>query len=354
VAWDETKTDMTVNGADLELDEGAIEGSYNTGARDCGFIGIHYIECECEVTQSPAATGTFSWKIEIDTSDDDVAYNGFVLFQEGEYSCRYYKIKVTVFGEPASAQRPKINRLEDCVRALGMEACPAPITEVKNQPAGGETRGVRHRVGTGAGTYAGLDDYIIETEDGTTPSFRRYKPREGTRVWNDDTNRADLYDENGNWVIWDPRRLGDGHVTIWGWCISATGAGTWTPTVNAGQLMTNGFLDNWSGALQADLDEVDYQLTLSIGTYTIDLLTREGPGQAIIDIDLDSPSGGAVEVASFDCYAAGGALNIKKQDAGNVITEAGLYTMTVRVDGRNGAANDWKADIGGIALWRTA
>jgi hypothetical protein len=120
--------------------------------------------------------------------------------------------------------------------------------------------------------------------------------------------------------------------------------------------MTNGFFDNYAGALQADLDEVDYQCTLAVGTYTILYFTKESAGHAIVDIDIDYEGGGSpVEVASFDCYAAAPANNIRKSDAGNVVSVAGLYTVTVRVDGRNvNNVTDWKADIGALIFFRTA
>jgi hypothetical protein len=355
MAWDETKTDMTVVGADLQLDEGYSEGSYETTSQDNGHIGWWQIYLESNVTESPAATGYSSYKIEINLSDDNIAWDGWILFQNGGiYSCRYHNLKITVYGEPASGQRPKITAFEDDPRPIGEEACPAPVTSVLNQPAGTETRGKRHIVGTGAGDWNGYDDYIVECLDGNTPSWLLVKPRKGQRIWNDQDDAVILYDENSAWVTCDARKLSNGHIYIPGWAISATGAGTWTITANNGQAMTCGFYDNWTGGVAANADEVDYQLTLSVGTYTILLFTREGPGQAIIDIDLDGPTSAATEVASFDCYAAGAALNIKKSDAGNVITEAGLYTLTARVDGRNGLANDWKADIGAIVLFRTA
>ena len=100
----------------------------------------------------------------------------------------------------------------------------------------------------------------------------------------------------------------------------------------------------------ADGDEMDFQVYLAAGTYTIILWAYKGTDQAIVDIDID-----AAEVASFDLYDAGApGTSQRLTDAGNVVATSGLKTITYRVDGKNGASSNHFARWEGITFSRTA
>jgi len=349
VAWDETKTNMTVSGADLELDEGAIEGSYNTTSQDTGAIQWWRIEVECKVTATPADTGHSWWKIEIDTSNNNIAWNGWELYVwGGEYSCRYYKIKVTVYGEPASDQRPKINLLEDVFYGAESVPCPAKIIQVINQPAGGETRGDRHRVGAaGAGAYTGYEGWLATCTEGDGPSFRFHKPEEGQRVWNTDTNRCDLQDENGNWVIWDPRMVCPFRQTMLAQGYEAVN-GIWGYAID-GLQDSNGYITN--AAADNDGDYVDYNVGLLIGSYDLRLCTTTGANHGICKIYIDPPAAaGTTLVATFDLFA-GAANNVVQTQAAISIATAGTKTVRLKVDGKNGGSGGHELEISWVEIW---
>ena len=91
------------------------------------------------------------------------------------------------------------------------------------------------------------------------------------------------------------------------------------------------------------------QVYLAAGTYTLRLIGGKNSNAGILDIYLD-----AVEVASFDQYVAVPVYNQVFTQAGIVVASSKLYTLTCKVDGRNGASSNFYVYLGIIALWRTA
>jgi len=349
VAWDETKTNMTVVGADLQLDAGEIVGSYDTGSQDKGSVQWWYIEVECKVEESPAATGHSSWKIEINTSTDNVLWDGWQLYHEAEYYCRYYKLRVTVEGDPPTAQRPKLTRLEDCARAAALPTRPAPVIEERNAPTGSETRGDRYVVGTGGGDFAGYDEWIVECEDGSTPSWRFAKPVEGTKIWFQDVNTTYLYDENSNWVVEDSRKTSPFRQTMMGQAYETQG-GVWTYTIDNNQ-DSNGYETTTGGSAQNDY--IDFNIGLQIGTYDLRLMTCTGGNCAIITAYLDPiGSAGTTSIGTMDCYVAGALNNnVAKNIAAFSVTTAGSKVLRLKAATQNPLSGGWDMYITWVEIW---
>jgi hypothetical protein len=170
------------------------------------------------------------------------------------------------------------------------------------------------------------------------------------QVWNELNAIQRIYDGT-EWVDFDVRKNCNGHILIAGPSTATEPAGNWAYTANANQYM-NGYYDNTAAA--ANLDNVTYQLCLSIGTYTLDVWTKTDVNGGIIDVDLTDPGSTTTEVASFDLYSNPVVVNVKKQQAAIGITVHGLYTMKVRVDGKNALSGGHDAWITYIAIWRTA
>lgn len=138
---------------------------------------------------------------------------------------------------------------------------------------------------------------------------------------------------------------GEGHITILPLSYEAIGAGTWVVTEPvAGELV--GSLHNDP---KNDLDNLSYEVYLAAGTYTILLVAQKDTLSGIVDIDIEG-----VEVASFDTYAAVLEKSVLFEDAGNVIATAGIKTITLRLDGKNGASGSFELQFNYLVLWRTA
>jgi len=340
---------MSVVGADLQLDEGYGYGTYETGSQDQSAIAWYYIFVECKVEESPASTGTMSWTLEIDTSLDDIAWDGYQLFQEGEFHCRYYRLRIKVWGDPATAQRPKVTRFEDDPRRMDVVPTPAAITSALNQPAGTETRGKRHRVGAGAGDWAGKDDYLVECMDATTPSWRFTPPVKGMRVWNDGTDQVEIYDEAGEWVPYDARKVAPFRQTMMAQGYEAVN-GLWGYAID-GLQDSNGYITNAAG--DANQDHVDYNIGLLMGDYDLRLCTTTGANHGICKVYIDPPATvGTTLVATFDLFA-GAANNVIQTQAAITIAAAGTKTVRLKVDGKNIGSGGHELEISWVEIWPT-
>lgn len=138
---------------------------------------------------------------------------------------------------------------------------------------------------------------------------------------------------------------GEGHITILPWSYDSIAQGTWGVGISSSAIMC-GWITNSSNA---DADELHFKVYLDAGTYSFRMMVREAADRGIVDIYLD-----AVEIASFDWYAAAGASNVVKTETGIVVGAAGLYTLKLKIDGKNGSSSGYKLYCQYIALWRTA
>ncbi len=141
-------------------------------------------------------------------------------------------------------------------------------------------------------------------------------------------------------------QAGEGHVTILPLSYDSIGQGTW---IVGGELTAHYLQEVLYNSSTNDGDNISYKVYLEAGTYTLLLFARTTNAYGIVDIDID-----AGEVASFDQYSASPVENVRNiQTAINVAT-AGIKTLKVRVDGKNGSSSGYSGVIGYIALWRTA
>lgn len=141
-----------------------------------------------------------------------------------------------------------------------------------------------------------------------------------------------------------PPDIGEGHISIFPFNYSAINAGTWAFGVQGG--WANYVFFNTS---HDDADELDFQVYLAAGTYTLRILSNKGPSSGIISFDIDG-----AEVASLDLYNDPSVINEISSQAGIAVATAGLKTLTMRVDGKNASATFHYCIVYTIALWRTA
>lgn len=144
----------------------------------------------------------------------------------------------------------------------------------------------------------------------------------------------------------DVNAIGAGHITILPSSYNAIGQGTWAYVLTATEFL-GGIWGN-SGT-HADGDNISYKVYLAAGTYTLGMLCLKTSDRGIADFDID-----AGEVASFDLYDAGALRNQWVTQASISVTTAGLKTLKLRIDGKNGSSSDHVVAFQYIALWRTA
>lgn len=138
---------------------------------------------------------------------------------------------------------------------------------------------------------------------------------------------------------------GEGHISIIPISYNSIGQGTWVIFTWTSQALNLLFYNSTA----ADGDNISYKVYLDAGTYTLAFFSAYSPDAAIVDFDID-----AVEVASFDCYAAGDTPNQRDIQTGIAIASAGLKTLRMRADGHNPSSSAYKIKATYIALWRTA
>jgi len=99
----------------------------------------------------------------------------------------------------------------------------------------------------------------------------------------------------------------------------------------------------------ANLEWVEYSLYLDAGTYTIKIMTLNSVQSGIMDVDV-----AAVEVGSFDLYNNPTVVNQVNTIAGVVVAVAGITSLVMRADGKNGASTGFYLYIQDIQIYRTA
>jgi hypothetical protein len=138
--------------------------------------------------------------------------------------------------------------------------------------------------------------------------------------------------------------VGEGHITILPWHYSAIIAGTWAFNADGAAI----YYGYWRNSSSDDSDQVDYKVYLDAGTYTITYCGLVHTTMGILDTEIDEVSQG-----TLDWYGAT-ARNVLKSITGIVIATAGLKTLGVLANGKNGSSTDYYLGISSISLYRTA
>jgi len=137
---------------------------------------------------------------------------------------------------------------------------------------------------------------------------------------------------------------GAGHVCLMGMAYSAQPQGTWGITNNA----TSPYQTYWSNSSQALDDEIDYQVYLEAGTWTLVLLYAKNTTAGIIHFFLD-----ATEIGTIDGY---GSLSYDERASitGIVVSTGALFTLKLQAHTKNASASAYKMNITAMFLFRTA
>lgn len=117
-AWGGTKSNVSKVGDNLEIDATFLSGTYVTPVRDVGYVATFKIGVNTLIT----VAGEDTWQdfgeqtfldipdtirysgteiagassFEIKTSEDNVTWSDWVLWQAGDYKCRYFQLRMTL------------------------------------------------------------------------------------------------------------------------------------------------------------------------------------------------------------------------------------------------------------------
>lgn len=129
------------------------------------------------------------------------------------------------------------------------------------------------------------------------------------------------------------------------WPLKATIQGTWTVGFDGTVLWYNRVFGPSSTA--NDGDEVNFDIFLDAGTYSVVIVGQANTNRGIAKILLD-----ATEIMSADMYAGAGANN-KLFQTDSISIDRGQYTLKFKADGKNGASSAYGVSFMQIIFIRT-
>ena len=210
--WNGSKTNMTLNAGDLEIDPGAQEGEYllqDAGGNnyfDTGAVSTWRINCIFDAEEGAVSPDDDTNEIKVrlfialNSTDplDDAEWSDFVPYLPGHYDCRWYRIKVVVKVEDAFQNRPKLLEFTPSHTPVGSIQIPAAIEEIVNEPVGGEEVGHRYLVDpVPVGIFASHANKIAEKIDSTNNIWRFFIPVEGQRIYHKGEDWYWTYERSG-------------------------------------------------------------------------------------------------------------------------------------------------------------
>jgi len=137
---------------------------------------------------------------------------------------------------------------------------------------------------------------------------------------------------------------GSSHFNVLPFSYDSIGQGTWEYVYDEYQF-AEGMIYNSSNV---NGDNISYKIGVMPGTYTLIFFAKTHPAYGIVDITIDD-----VEIASFDLYNANND-NVRQVETGIVISNPGLKTLKLTVDGKNVLSSNYFVAFTYITLYRTA
>jgi len=344
-----TLVNLTKDGSDdLVLNEFCDEGTATSSAwdlTDC--VWRHVQMTDFSVSANPAATGTMSHKLEISTSEDAASYSAYKIFADGEYYCRAIKFRITVVGDPAAGQRPKITRGEVTAAAIDSVSWQGSCESTETSPPASPDPGERHLVaaaGTG-GDYVGHENQIATCVAAEDDTWRYSVFPDGACMYLEDDDLLVIQDPTGGPSSCDARKTAPPHITLLPAAYDHVDAGSWNITADTAQVL-NGYIENATGGAPANADQLTWKTGLRVATYTLVLWGMDDADCGILKVYFDSTL-----VATFDAYQAAPARNQRNAQTSIAVTAAKVVEVAVKVDGKNGSSTGYKAYISHISIW---
>lgn len=120
----------------------------------------------------------------------------------------------------------------------------------------------------------------------------------------------------------------------------------WNTIAKNTQYLTNGIKYNSPSALN---DEINFDVILSAGTWTIEVMHDKGVDRGMVEVALDG-----VAVGTIDGYDAGGLYDVRSNISAVTIAATGKKRLRLKVTGKNASATNHIFALQHIQLRRTA
>jgi hypothetical protein len=341
-----TKVGLTVSGADLVLDEGRTEGTYETTAVDQTILCWRRFDALVRVTRSGADASEPGYSVEIKTSPDNVTWTAYQSYRDGEYYCRCFQMRITIKGSPAHNQRPVLNQFENSAPPCDAIPWQGNVLTTETTPPAAAKRGDRYLCGASVDPAWPTGWIAICEQAGA--GFRLVPPIVGQQLYHADEDVVKLRDPSGAWVDADVRKISTGHITILAPSWDSKPAGTWAAWVDANQYMNGGYV-NTSGGVG---DSILYKTCLKKATYTMLFFHSTSATGGSIKIYKDAILAPNL-LATINTFSGGTVYNVESRTTGIVLTVARLYDIIVVVDAA-GAGGGKDCEFSYLAFWRTA
>ena len=122
-------------------------------------------------------------------------------------------------------------------------------------------------------------------------------------------------------------------------------AGTWVENIN-NLHMANYYLQN---STAANNDEITFPIRLGKGTYDVHIVYTTNSNHGKLDVSLDSQ----VIINQLDLYSVAVIRNVTHEES-NVVLNGGDYTLSLKVNGKNGASSSYYVTVAYISFRRVA
>lgn len=193
--WSGTSYFVSPDGSNnLILTEGAGFGSFLSDVITIPTaLGVYTIQCRFTGAQDGGGYSRSTIKILIATSEDDATYTDWLPFWPDPVTayCKYYKFKITMEADLASATLPKITAFEHIAKPFRSNSRQENVAAIMATAPAAPDIGKRYLITTGADA-----DTIQECVDSDTPSYQSTPLQEGQDTWDEGSKQRVIYSDS--------------------------------------------------------------------------------------------------------------------------------------------------------------
>lgn len=120
----------------------------------------------------------------------------------------------------------------------------------------------------------------------------------------------------------------------------------WNTIAKATQFLFNGIKYNSPSAVN---DEINWDVVLGAGTWTVEVMHDAGTDRGIVEVALDGVAAGTI-----DGYAASAAQDVRTSIAAITVAESGKKRLRLKITGKNASSSNYIFALQHVQLRRTA
>lgn len=145
--------------------------------------------------------------------------------------------------------------------------------------------------------------------------------------------------------VYEHQDVGEGYILFDPYLYDSIVQGAWALSVSANYYHSY----NFQSTSTNNGDQLNYKAFLQAGTYIFDLVCTTSTDQGILEILIDG-----VSVGTIDTYAGVTVWIEKKSITGISVSQAGLKTISLKLNGKNALSSSYGMRISSFALRRSA